>query len=134
MQNDCKHQPFEIEEAVTKKGLLLTLGSAARKFKLCDAGEEPHGYAFVTTYERVSNTYKEDVISTVSALVEGDEIEVPLKDGETIAFKDSLETADNGEVAKLAGAGWVVGQALQASVSGTGRFIQIRVSKKYQST
>lgn len=135
--NEADVQPGYMTEAVNYPGLLVTLVATAGdppRYALCD-GEMPDGYTFNTTKNPVTGVAETNVVRSVVALIEGQEVEyVLLATNIEINVGDLLEAAANGTVDGNAGAGSIVGKALQYKAQNAGgtastMFIRARVTK-----
>lgn len=137
LSNDAPTQPFTAEEGITYPGSLLKLGTGAGKVLLCDAGEEPIGWAYTSTKHPITGVAQSNVTVGVGAFIPGYEVEVPLlATNDTIVYGDALETTIDGTVDKKSGAGWIVGKAMEAVASnaGAGKFIKVRIEKEYAAS
>jgi len=130
--NDSQNIAYQMTEAVTYSGLLLTYGTSGN-WTLCDAGEEPLGFALMSN--RDIRYIESDVILSsgsldVHALIEGQEIEVRYT-GTAPTVGQLVETDANGVVSVNSGAGWIVGMAI---ATGASNYVKIRVSKRYKAS
>lgn len=132
--NEYNTQTFETELAVTYPGTLMKAGSAAGKVTICGAGEVPIGFAFGSSKNPITKVAEANVDLSVTALIDGWAVELPLvaSNGEIAAWAE-LETVAGGCVDVKAGAGEIVGIALEAkaaSSGGAGKFILVRIQRR----
>ena len=139
--NEADVQPGMMTEAVTYAGTILTLTATAGdppSYDLCDS-EQPDGYSFNTTKDPITGIAGINVIRGVIALIEGQEAELLLLPTNIeINVGDLIETAAQGTVDGNAGAGWIVGKALQyrainAGATAATRYIRVRITKYYKA-
>jgi len=111
---------YNMNTAVTYAGTLLSKNAVANEMDLTGAGARPDGYA-VKSSENLAGTAVADVQVGVLPLITGNVAEIPLlATNAVIAVGDLLETTALGTVDLKAGAGWVVGTALEAAAQNDG--------------
>lgn len=139
--NEADVQPGTMVEAITYPGTILTLTATAGdppSYDRCDS-EQPDGYSFNTTKNPITAVAEANVIRGVVAFIEGQEAELLLlATNIEINVGDLIETAADGTVDGNAGAGWIVGKALQYRAANAGataatRFIRVRITKYYKA-
>lgn len=134
--NDALVTSYEVETALSKKGTVLTFGSAAGKVDVAAAVDEVvFGFSFGNTKNRITGIAEAGVKVGVIAPVEGLEIEVPLASdnleityGTTIVIDDGGNGLCNAYNASTQ-TGTRVGYALEAKDANDGTYVKIRVSK-----
>lgn len=120
---------YTMATAITKAGTLVSKDATAGQMDVTGAGAKADGYTMGTTYN-VFGTAESGVKAAVLPLIEGNVIEVPLlATNAEIAVGDELETTAAGTVDKKAGAGEIVGIALEAKSANDGTWVKLLVSK-----
>lgn len=112
--NDALVQAFIAHDAIVDAGYVLKLNTDG-EMALCGAGEKPSGISFKSTYNEASGAAADHVKVGVIMLRPGVVVNVKLlATNASINEGDLLETTAGGTVDLKSGAGYVVGQALEA--------------------
>lgn len=125
---------FSVATGVTYSGTLIKLTATADTVDLCGAGERPDGYAMMPTrsrYPTVAVVTTKKV--TVLPLIPGTIVYLPvLATNAAIAVGDELETTAAGTVDLKAGAGEVVGKAMEAVAVtiGAGHYVKTWINPR----